>query len=216
MPPTLRAVPRPIRWAAKILGGGAPIAPSQKNWRQGDVRVRAQLRRRPPQKSVRRGRWWRKKYPFLSFKDHAQVERAARPGGARRIRKDIEAMSIRQTALFGLAYADALDGVKNRNAVAAAAKTISTATKKRSSRELLETRLRSGQTTEIGSDVSRLGEGYSAPGPPPSGRPARWGSTYRSRLRRSPAASSRRQPEPLRWQARQWRHARPQRPSVQR
>ncbi len=57
-------------------------------------------------------------------------------------------MSIRQTALFGLAYADALDGVKNRDAVAAAAKTLSTATKKRSSRELLETRLRSGQTSK--------------------------------------------------------------------
>ncbi len=71
-----------------------------------------------------------------------------RPSGARRIRKEIDAMSIRQTALFGLAYADALDGVKNRDAVAAAAKTLSTATKKRSSRELLETRLRSGQTSK--------------------------------------------------------------------
>ncbi len=55
-------------------------------------------------------------------------------------------MSIRQTALFGLAYADALDGVKNRDAVAAAVKTISTTTKKRSSREVLETQPRPGQT----------------------------------------------------------------------
>jgi hypothetical protein len=55
-------------------------------------------------------------------------------------------MSFRQTALFGLAYADALDGVKNRDAVVAAAKTISTTTKKRSSRELLETQLKPGQT----------------------------------------------------------------------
>ncbi len=54
-------------------------------------------------------------------------------------------MSFRQTALLGLAYPDALDGVKNRDAVAAA-KTISTTTKKLSRRELLETPPRSGQT----------------------------------------------------------------------
>ncbi len=57
-----------------------------------------------------------------------------RPSGARRIRKEIDAMSIRQTALFGLAYADALDGVKNRDAVAAA-ETSSTATRKLSDKD---------------------------------------------------------------------------------
>ncbi len=107
--------------------------------------VRAQLRRRPPPKSVRRGRWWRKS--ILSYRLRIMPKlNGQRPGGARRIRKDIDSMSIRQTALFGLAYADALDGVKNRDAVAAAVKTISTTTKKRSSREVLETQPRPGQT----------------------------------------------------------------------
>ncbi len=54
---------------------------------------------------------------------------------------DVIGSRFTQTALFGLAYADALNGVlngvKNRDAVVAAATTSSTTTKKRSSREWL-------------------------------------------------------------------------------